>query len=558
MREGIRRGVLTVWDAAAGKELHSIPYADIAYPTTVALGPDSKTTLTGNTDGSVRLWDLPSGKELLRSRIAGANVGIFAMSPDGGMVAAASQREGGVYLWERRRADKPRILGRLARGVQALAFSPDGKTLASGTQDLASLRLWDVASGRVVRMLRPDQGLRHILMDWVSGLVFSPDGKMLAASTDLSCKTAVILWDPATGRELRRLDTAWEGRGPLAFSADGRLVAEGVHSGVRVWHVESGKEVGAQAAGHRGSVGAIAFAPRGDMIATGGDDFTVRLWEARTGRQRLVLRHGHWVRAVAFTPDGKRLASSSFDDTVRLWDVATGREIYRLAGHGTSGMDRALRFSADGKTLASWGPDRYLRVWDVTTGKAVSEHRVLPPGLNLPGQDDEDNPRLEALGHMLAPGAFTPDGEALLQLGEKGLHLLAVRTAKELRAIPTAGPVYFAPVFSSSGLVLVSQGHTEHTFRLWHLPSGKMVRSFSIGEQGPGPRAFALSPDGKMIATTADEGIDLWEVATGGKRLTMPAGPPGWQLAFSPDGRLLVATMQDSTALVWDLARLRK
>ena len=99
------------------------------------------------------------------------------------------------------------------------------------------------------------------------------------------------------------------------------------------------------------------------MLATAGDDQTVRLWEADTGKEVRVLEaHRSGVRAVAFSPDGKALASAGDDQTVRLWDLAAGKSVRMidvprgaattsaaLAANPLGGF--ALAFTADSKAV---------------------------------------------------------------------------------------------------------------------------------------------------------------------------------------------------------------
>jgi hypothetical protein len=177
---------------------------------------------------------------------------------------------------------------------------------------------------------------------------------------------AVGLWDPATGKELRRLESAPSSVTVGAFSADSRLFALGSSEGpdfLTIWEVKTGRLLRRVVADN--PVLSLAFSPDGRMLAAAHAEQKVRIWEVATGRLRLSFNHERPL-ALAFSPDGGLLASANSKDRgkVRLWDPFSGARLHTLAGH--RGVVTSLAFSPDGKLLASGSNDTTVLLWDMT------------------------------------------------------------------------------------------------------------------------------------------------------------------------------------------------
>jgi len=128
--------------------------------------------------------------------------------------------------------------------------------------------------------------------------------------------------------------------------------------------------------GHSSSVLSVAFSPDGSRIASGSDDRTIKIWDAKSGKEiRTLEGHSDWVLSVAFSPDGSRIASGSDDQTIKIWDAKSGKEIRTLEGHNRAVFRSHFKNLSDSELQPQTNAGgTYLDIGSFTNNHSVSNY----------------------------------------------------------------------------------------------------------------------------------------------------------------------------------------
>jgi WD40 repeat protein/transcriptional regulator with XRE-family HTH domain len=497
----------------------------------VAFSPDGKLLAAGGINGQVRFWRLQDGQQVLT--LAGHSdwVGSIAFSPNGKLFVSGSH-DRTIKFWDLESGACLRTIVAHDDMIWSIAISPDGRWLASAGKDHL-VKIWEISNGRCFGILEGHT-------NWVNSVAFSPDGRLLASgSNDQSIK----LWEVATGRCLQTIQTDHDMFWSVAFSPDGSLVAGcGNRPTIGLWQVDSGKLLKELETEVQGSaVYSLAFSPDGQSLLSGSKNGTLCLCDLNNEIPPKIWQgHNSLIRSVAFSPNGQLVASCGEEQTVKVWEVQTSLgECYRTL-QGFSHRIGTVTFSPDGKQLASGGDEQLIRLWN--TEIIGPDKEIYPCEKKIPWQTS-----------FILSLQFSRDGQWLVGGSyDWSVKLWKVGSEQTPRTLRGEGGIVWGADFSPDSRLLASSDYTNR-IKLWEVDSGECYQVLEGHKQQIWSVVF--SPDGRQLASSSDDQtIRLWDIASGAC-LAVLEGHKGlvWKVAFSPDGKWLASASDDMTVRLWDI-----
>ena len=558
--------------------------------TAVAFRSGADQLLTASSDGTAILWDAKNGHRL-RTYKGGPLSNSFVTATE---------------LQEAKLPPTFPVAAKEPPAVAAIEFSPDGRSFVMACRPegfLASMNansqaiVWDVESGSRIRVfdLEPD----------ASAIALSPDGTQLLSGgqpmsldeakemAEMGAKvkpsTGVILWDIATGKEIRQFggyDASYEA---VQFSPDGRYVLGGGND-LLASSVARNAPVPMQtpAPVAPGNVPKPAPEPPAKASPTG----VLNLWDAATGDQVLKLQTQSGVMKAAFSRSGEYILTVDAGDTLDVWNVKTKKRLLTMQA-------KAGAFSADGKQLLAVGPTGKFDVWDLASGKEAHSFDACLEGVKGVALSADGKRLLVGMTHLVTPrpehGAAA---NGLLKKGT-GSELAGANTAKN------SGGEVPVPLFQPRGeavLVDVADGRMLNSFAartdavdfvaisptgqhllmgdgLWNTTSGqklanlcsKPVEAFSATFDADGKRALVANHRGHGFLSGLFDGP--FGPPSGEELATLVEIPAGTELArfevkqrvedrvaisFTPDGKRVLMAVRSGAMSAWDVATAKK
>ncbi len=524
--------------------------------TTLEVNPDGVTFASGSADGQLCVNRFEDGEVLFCATNSGSIVDA-AYHPDGSLLIV-SDDTGLVQILESTSGD---VINEIKYGVPILDvnISPDGKFLVVARND-GRVTFIDLVTFKQVNEFYATGSIRLT--------AFSPDGEWLAVGSN---QGVVNIWNlteeggPVSSIAHRGGDIL-----DIAFSPDGlRLLSGGSDKNAILSVVETGRQFYAPIL-NEDSVRDVSFSPDGSWFVTASDDFRIRLWDTKTGKERLRILQDSLASEIKVSPDGQWIATTGPDTSVHVWRVADGAEAYQIP-LGSEG--KHLDFNLDGSQLVVGDAKGIVSIWNISELKAVvgylqfsgpiSNFELSPSGESfaasveekvwlLNSQPDptrtvnERDPIVNFFTEDVAHMAFHPDG-IHLAISTKSGRVTILNTRNQAQDVLSRSGTEQWLAFSPDGNYLIMAG----------IDGLVQYRSITGAESGTlvtleGAIASMVTSQNGLAAIGVEGKVVVIDLASRTVLQELRAPGINKSLAFNVSGSTLASNTNTGTTYIWE------
>lgn len=580
----------------------------------VDFSPDGQKLVSGSSNNDINIWDIKTGKKILaiKNKTNGIK-GVEAVSfNNNGNFIAAGFNDGSVKVFDTT-TDPISIKFEFKEQtsmIRDISFNTEGNILAAATEG-GSILIWDLENGkllasledsyeseltnRTIEALNPGgKGVLYGNFVEIYSIDFNPYNSTLISG---SKNGHVILWDYKNKKNTQLLKSYRSSVNTVRFSPSGNLLgvgfgnkihiintqtnegvflfenksnineiefspdenwlASGSRDGTKIWDLSSGNLVTSFSGNLYGTL-SLSFSPSESIIATGSD--SIRFWDfSKLEENNFLIGHDDRVVVAKFSPKQNIVATGSYDGYIILWD-AYSKKIIQFIGE-SEGEIKTIDFSPNGKTIAynayvgepvfiikngkyipSNKPqgESFIRIADVETGKIIKSIRVHSSGI----------------GSI----KFSPNSSIIASSsGDGSIKFWDVISGKIIRIIHANKAGVSTINFSSDGRYIVSatetqrllKGGSDTSINLWNVKTGEKV--LSIENEFP-ISSVAISPNDKYIASASWGAVRLWDINTGVRISEFKHLGQVTKIVFSSDGKFLISSSLEKDLKIWDVS----
>jgi WD40 repeat protein len=365
---------IRIWDTSYWRTIRIFrPHADAI--SGVAFDPNGRRLASCSWDGFVKILDPTQPQDYTPLEVKTYSVNRVAYAPNGKSLASITfdAPEDGIRFWDLLRGQTVARWRERQAGATAIAYSPDGKLIATASDKWSErlipgeLKIRDATTGSLLRSIRVRRGP-------IKAVAWSSDSAIMAWGEEGG---AAHLYDTRNQKEVKPLQFDAASIDELAFAPNSRILAvKSSHGDIRqiqIWDTTNRQMIKTLIQASRSFRG-VSFSPNGRWLAVGDSDHTIHLWDT-TSWDELPRLPGHSkpIESVVFFPDNQRLASAGSDYTIKIWDLETREDLLTLQSDAPI---ESLAISPDGFELASCGNENVIRLWNARLlGRDARAHR---------------------------------------------------------------------------------------------------------------------------------------------------------------------------------------